>query len=55
MHIMEYYNSFSPLDFRILAKKYKFINKNDLLCAWRELKKTLCGKYTYDSLMIYET
>ena len=28
---------------RIFALNYKFSNKNDLVCAWRNFKKNLCG------------
>ena len=32
--------------YRIFAENYKFSNKNDLLCAWRDFnKKILCCIY----------
>ena len=30
------------------AQSYKFSNKNDLFCAWRDLKKNLFGGCRYD-------
>ena len=32
---------------RILAGKYKFNNKDNLICAWRYFNKTLWGIYIY--------
>ena len=29
------------------AQSYKFSNKNDLFCAWRDFSKTFCGISTY--------
>ena len=47
---------------RIFAQNYKFSNKNDLLCAWRDFKKnvdmineTLSHKVHQYSILIGET
>ena len=29
------------------SQNYKFSNKNDIVCAWRDLKKNLCGVCRY--------
>ena len=29
------------------AQKYKFSNKNDIFCAWRDFNKTFCGISIY--------
>ena len=33
------------------AQSYKFSNKNDLFCAWRDFNKTFCGISTYHKWM----
>ena len=42
---------FEPLIYfikgRICASNYKFSNKNDILCAWRDFNETFCGISTY--------
>ena len=36
----------------IFAQNYKFDNKNDLLCTWRDFKENLSGGCRYDKLEI---
>ena len=37
-----------PLDLLICTLNYKFSNKKDQVCAWRDLKKNLCCVHAYD-------
>ena len=34
------------------AQSYKFSNKNDLFCAWRDFNKIFCGISTYHKWML---
>ena len=33
---------------RSFDQKYKFSNKNDMVCAWRNFQKNSCGISAYD-------
>ena len=44
-------NHFYFIERGIFASNFKFSNKNDLLCAWRDFNKTFCGISTYHHWM----